>query len=159
VPSVEKRIDAVFDELGASALVCSAACGADLLALRSANARGMRRRIILPFAKDEFRVTSVIDRPGDDAHDWGSIFDRQIGTAGRDVLTLAFLPGSDAAYAAANHAILDEASRLAGDAGQVIAVVVWNGQRREGTDHTASFMDEARRRRLRMIEVPTGSVE
>jgi hypothetical protein len=38
----------------AVALVCSAACGADLVALEEAERLGIRRRIILPLAPSSF---------------------------------------------------------------------------------------------------------
>lgn len=45
-------------------VVASAACGSDLLALDAASAIGIRTRIVLPFAPEVFRETSVVDRPG-----------------------------------------------------------------------------------------------
>src|SRR5947209_320182 len=68
---VGNRIRDFLAEHGATALVCSAACGADLLALEAAEELGLRRRILLPFAPDRFRATSVTDRPGE----WGPLFD------------------------------------------------------------------------------------
>src|SRR5262249_59646571 len=47
----------------AVALVCSAACGADLIALETAQKMGLPTRIILPFSAARFRETSVVDRP------------------------------------------------------------------------------------------------
>ena len=60
-------------------VVCSAACGADLLALDVAMRLGIRRRVILPFGVKDFREHSVIDRPGD----WGTLFDQLISEAER----------------------------------------------------------------------------
>ena len=48
-----------------SVLVCSAACGADLIALQAAGRVSLRRRIVLPFEPSRFRDSSVVDRPGD----------------------------------------------------------------------------------------------
>src|SRR5262245_15369924 len=72
VELVSRRVDELFEHEAATALVSSAACGADLLALKVAGARRMRRRIVLPFDRARFRATSVIDRPGD----WGRLYDR-----------------------------------------------------------------------------------
>jgi hypothetical protein len=64
--------------LQAVGLVCSAACGADLIALEAAEQLGVRRRIVLPFAPPPLPqdICYVIDRPGD----WGAVFDHQIAT-------------------------------------------------------------------------------
>src|SRR5581483_7775479 len=77
VHEVSRRLGDALRKVRAVALVCSAACGADLVALKEAEQLGLRRRIVLPFAKDKFRETSVIDRPGD----WGRIYDGQIAAA------------------------------------------------------------------------------
>ena len=80
VPLVRDRLRAFFVERGAGTLVCSAACGADLVALEAAESLGMRRRIVLPFDPARFRQTSVTDRPGD----WGPTYDRLVETARRE---------------------------------------------------------------------------
>src|SRR5690349_3650476 len=74
VETVSKRIGQLFAERNAAALVSAAACGADLLALEVAKSRHMRRRVVLPFSRDVFRRTSVVDRPGD----WGDRYDRAL---------------------------------------------------------------------------------
>src|SRR4051812_712887 len=79
VPMVRQRIAHILTEECASILVCSAACGTDLIALEEAERLGLRRRIVLPFSPERFRETSVVDRPGD----WGSVFDHQIATASK----------------------------------------------------------------------------
>ena len=75
------QVDRVGMEIGeklrrahAVALVCSAACGADLIALETAQRMELRTRIILPFSAARFRETSVVDRPRPEF--WGSMFDR-----------------------------------------------------------------------------------
>lgn len=79
----------------AVALVCSAAYGADLLALEEAERLGLRRRIVVPFPPDRFRQTSVIDRPGD----WGRVFDRLVSAAQEagDLLVLSGDAGAEEA--------------------------------------------------------------
>src|SRR5689334_16384562 len=77
VPLVRRRLAELFRVERATALVCSAACGADLVALEEAERLGIRRRIVLPFPPERFRETSVVDRPGD----WGSAFDRLVAAA------------------------------------------------------------------------------
>src|SRR3954469_3337063 len=101
VPFVRQRLAEALVAEQAAALVCSAACGADLIALEEAERLGLRRRIILPFPPDRFRETSVIDRPGD----WGRVFDRLIQAAAEagDLVVLSAYGGNEeAAYAAAN---------------------------------------------------------
>ena len=110
VALVGRRIDERFEREGATALVSSAACGADLVALTVAGRRGMRRRVVLPFGREKFRETSVTDRPGD----WGPVYDRvldELDVTG-DVVTLEGLGDGDAAYLAANDHLLREAEAL-----------------------------------------------
>lgn len=136
------------------ALVCSAACGADLIALEAAGTLGLRRRVVLPFAAERFRESSVTDRPGE----WGPRFDRVLGelAASNDVVVLGLEEGDDATYAAANHAILDQAELLAeGDRSNVVAVVLWEGRSRGQGDLTEAFATAARARNHPVREILT----
>jgi hypothetical protein len=143
VPIVRRRLGSLLSEEHAEALVCSAACGADLIALEEAERLGLRRRIVLPFPPKRFRETSVADRPGD----WGPVFDRLIAAAevAGDLLILQSTRGDDdAAYAAANQAIIREAEALAwptseGTSLRRVAVIVWEGSARPGTDASGEF--------------------
>ena len=129
-------------DAGVRALVSSAACGADLLALEAAETLGARRRIVLPCDRAHFKTQSVTDRPGD----WGRTFDRLIDAADAagDLLVLG-LSGSDDAYARTNVAILDEATRLARTTGDtVLAVAVWDKQSRGADDLTEHFLQLAK---------------
>lgn len=145
VPIVRKRLAELLAVEDATAIVCSAACGADLIALEEAERRGIQRRVVLPFGPDRFRERSVVDRPGD----WGSIFDRLIATAATsgDLVVLDRADDDDdAAYAAANEAIIREASSLAQadtPPRRRLAVVVWEGAARAGNDATETFRDLA----------------
>jgi hypothetical protein len=138
VPIVRGRIAAFLSSEHAEALVCSAACGVDLIALEEAKRLGLRRRIVLPFPPKRFRETSVTDRPGD----WGSGFDRLVAMAEAtgDLVILAGVAGDDdAAYAAANRAIIRETEALAKDTPNGIphrrvSVIVWEGAARSGTN-------------------------
>jgi hypothetical protein len=151
---VRERLTALLRAERIEGLVCSAACGADLIALDLAGCLRLRRRVVLPFAADRFRASSVTDRPGD----WGPLFDRVIGAlaATGDVVTLGLDPGDDDAYAAANDALLDEAERLAGDDPQaVVAAIVWEGRSRGEGDLTEAFATAARARNHPVREVLT----
>ena len=52
--AVSRRLRAVFEFHKPEALVCSAACGADLIALAEARPLLIRRRVILPFPRERF---------------------------------------------------------------------------------------------------------
>lgn len=154
IPVVRERLRNFFVTRGASLLVASAACGADLLALDEARALGLRIRVVLPCDPQRFRKTSVVDRPGD----WGRLYDRIIAeaTPGGEVISLMPERLGEVAYAAANRVILDEAASFApADPGGVAAAIVWNGVSRGGSDLTQDFADEARRRGLHIFEIST----
>src|SRR5262245_16878126 len=151
---VGERLAELFEREAATALVSSAACGADLVALEAARTRGMRRRIVLPFNRDRFRGSSVIDRGGN----WGEVYNRVLAELDRsgDVVTLEGHWEGMEAYAAANDAILTETMTLArGSKADAMAVVVWEGAPRGSDDLTAAFGEEARKRGLRVGQVKT----
>jgi hypothetical protein len=58
LPLLSTEVTDDFIERDATALVCSGACGADLLALDVAGALGLRRRLVLPFEPDRFHQNS-----------------------------------------------------------------------------------------------------
>ena len=150
---VRNRILALLQAQGASVLVCSAACGADLLALSVAGSLGMRRRVVLPFDREKFRETSVTDRPGE----WGSLYDRVLDEVEKkgDLLLLQLTSG-DEAYAEANHQILDEALSLGRKLQYpVTAVLVWDGEPRGEGDLTEDFAVNARNKSIPVAEVKT----
>jgi hypothetical protein len=150
---VKERIRRQLERLTARTLVCSAACGADLVALDAAGELGLRRRIVLPFAEQRFRVTSVVDRGAE----WGALFDRILAEVRGhdDVVTLEDVSDVAAAYVAANRRILDEAASLGrAENAEVVAILVWEGRFRD-VDLKKTFADEARQRRLRVVDVST----
>ncbi len=137
VEAVRQRLNSLIVEERIGAIVCSAACGADLVALEEAGKLGIRRRVVLPFAKKRFRETSVVDRPGD----WGEIYDRVIASveARGDLVELPPTAGDeDEAYWAANETIIREAERIPG-AGQRMAIIVWEGSPCSKSDATDAF--------------------
>ena len=148
VALVRERLRHQLNAARPEIVVCSAACGADLLALDEAARLGIRRRLILPFGVKDFREHSVIDRPGD----WGTLFDHLISEAEQsgDLVILNNLISNDA-YAAANRAILDQAQ----DLGRVNAWIVWDGRPREEGDLTLQFADEAFQREIPVYELLT----
>jgi hypothetical protein len=157
VGAVEARVRAKLENLGASTLVCSAACGADLVALSAGASLGLRQRVVLPFDRRRFEETSVTDRPGD----WRGLYERildQVEAAGNLVIVPA---ASDRdAYSATNRRILDEAMSLGHQFHEpVTAMLIWDGASRGANDLTAGFCLEARNRGLPVIEVRTDRYE
>jgi hypothetical protein len=117
-------------------LICSAACGADLLALEVGFNLGIRCRIVLPYNAIDFRRTSVVDRPGG----WGILYDKMIKDADArgDLVVLNGEVGDELAYRLANETIVRESVAAAGSK-HAIAIVVWEGKARNPSDATASF--------------------
>jgi hypothetical protein len=153
VELVQSRLRALFERQPGGTVVCSAACGADLLALGTAGVLGWRRRVILPFDRNRFRGTSVTDRPGD----WGTLYDLildEVEPAG-DLLIEPAPAGTDA-YAFASTGVLKEAGRLAAasDEGQM-AVVVWDGRDRGPGDLSKGFATAAQKQGLTVLHVST----
>jgi hypothetical protein len=153
VDAVRRRLHDLFVSQPIGALVCSAACGADLVALEEAGKLGIRRRVVLPFAKERFRQTSVVDRPGN----WGEVYDHVIAdveTRG-DLIVLPRMVGDeDDAYQAANEAIIQEAETIAGS-GERMAVIVWEGSARSKSDATDAFRKQAEEAGFTLSVIPT----
>lgn len=146
VERIGGEIESMLRQQEALAVVCSGACGADLLTAETAERLGIRARIVLPFPAERFRETSVVDRGAG----WGPIFDRVVSRAmaARDLVVLSQAE-NHAGYQAANREILDQAHALAaaiGD-GRVLALAVWDGHSRGKDDLTAQFLREAALRR------------
>lgn len=153
-PAVTQRIRNMLVGTAAVTLVSSAACGVDILTLEAAGEIGLRRQIVLPFAEDLFRKTSVVDRDPS----WGERFDRvlQAAAAAGDVEKLGYAPDDPNAYASTNKIILDKAAQEASTARlRTVAMVVWDGIPRGPDDVTKAFLEEAQGRKLEVITVPT----
>jgi hypothetical protein len=153
VSLVKTLIRTKLEELGASVLICSAACGGDLIALCEAGTLGLRRKIVLPYGRERFRQTSVVDRPGD----WGACYDEildQVEAAG-DLVVVSTVSEKDA-YSVTNHRILDESISLSQQLHRpVTALLIWEGVSRGSNDLTAALGVEARNRGLPVVQVRT----
>jgi len=150
---VAGRIKRLFKEQGATTLVSSAACGADLLALGVAENLDIRRRIILPLDASRFRTTSVTDRPGD----WGPCFDAIIARTEKDddlIILSEQLTGYES-YKAVNMAILDHAEKLKGPEETIRICLVWEGAPRADDDLTYQLALAARSKGWPVDEVLT----
>ncbi len=155
VASVRARIAKALRQRPVAGLVCSAACGADLLALEVAQEMGIPCHIVLPLPVEQFRATSVADRAGD----WAMTFDRVITHAQQHGNRITYANGDHvSSYLAANTTILDSAMTLANQkAVGLDAIVVWDGVSRGPDDVTYAFMEEARRRSSPIMEIDTKS--
>jgi hypothetical protein len=132
-------------------LVCSAACGADLLALDCAFDLRVSARIILPYDPARFRETSVVDRPGE----WGTLFDRAIEDAARNgQLIVLELREAEHPFMAVNHRIIHDALTAA-RGGNVLAIAVWEGKSGGAEDVTADFVERARAAGCTQRNIPT----
>jgi hypothetical protein len=129
-------------------LVCSAAAGADLVALDLASALGLPCRIVLPSDAAEFRRGSVEDR----GERWVTLFRELVERALPERL-VAIQPGGEDPYLAANTAILDEGMRVAGDPREVLAIIVWDGKRERPPDYTEAFRTAAVERGFEVVEL------
>jgi hypothetical protein len=158
IDRVRAEIADRLDRSRVIALVCSAACGADLIVLETAQAMGLRTRIILPFSTARFRRTSVVDRPHPEY--WGAIFDRvtQAARTHSDLVELSYAENDDAAYSAVNVTIVEEARTSAGTGApapsnapaSLVALVVWDGTSRGPDDNTNHFAELARQAGFRV---------
>jgi hypothetical protein len=130
-------------------LVCSAACGADIIALEECEASGIPATIVLPFDAPAFRRLSVTDRKGD----WGPRFDRLLARARGEgmLIQLALRSDDPDAFQRANEMIVSTAAGLA--AAEHLAVIVWDGEKVGEEDVTAHVRDLATAKGFRFIEV------
>jgi hypothetical protein len=124
------------------------------LALVTAGRFGIRRRIVLPFPREQFRASSVVDRGAE----WGGCFDAvldEIEAQGK-VITLGYAPENEVAYLETNHVILELATAAGADLNQPVrALVVWDGVSRGDDDVTQAFQVESRNRGLTVEEIST----
>ncbi len=141
------RLCRCFVEQKTEALVCSAARGADLIALEMAGRMGIRRRIVLPFGVEKFRKTSV-EKP---LTAWNDLYQQVIDDAARRN-DLVIVESAGSSYKDANARILDEAAALA-DGGRPTAIVVWEGHARDEADMTAGFKRSAESRGFDVKEI------
>lgn len=149
VATVRRRIQSFFKAESPSALVCSAACGTDLLALEVAGAMHVKRYVLLGAAPAIFKKDSVTDRPGN----WGEMFDEVLKSSTVDVLKL---PAGQEGYLQTNLDLLSRAEKLAKEAGtSVHALVIWNEQSRGPDDVTAHFLEQAKQRRIPVTQIST----
>jgi hypothetical protein len=136
--------------LKVSDLVCSAACGADLIALDLARHMGIRSHIILPYDAQSFYSTSVSDRPGH----WAGMYWQAIDAAGSlgRLTILSGTPNQQQSFSAVTAAVLDKALALSKVS---LAISVWDGKSRGPDDASEEFEQWAMKRKLKIVRVDT----
>src|SRR6476661_318142 len=147
VDVVRQRIRKYFGESKPDFLVSAAACGSDLLALDVAGQLSVKRVVLLPSEPAVFRSSSVVDRPGT----WGEMFDRLLEEVNVAILDV---PEGQTGYLETNIRLLERAQTLASSNNTVaLALVVWDKKLRGPDDVTGHFLEQARLRRLPVIEI------
>jgi hypothetical protein len=149
VPKVRERIRELLVREKPAAVVCSAACGADLLLLEVAGKMHIQRLVLLPSDPETFRQSSVTDRPGD----WGELYNQVLKTAQVETLKV---PEGQEGYLKTNLMLLDRGQDLARARGvPAKALVIWNQESRGPDDVTEHFLEQARQRRIPVLEIST----
>jgi hypothetical protein len=154
VDRVREAIRKALREIGATTVVGSAACGADLLVAEAALELDCELYTILPFEAEKFRQVSVMDRPGQ----WGASFDRLIrrGAAAGHLRILETTGTEHEAYERVNEEILAEADALGKQRQEAVtALPVWDGKSRGSDDLTEHFIQSAMKRELKVVPVLT----
>lgn len=115
-------------------LICSAARGADLLALKAALSLKIACRVILPFSREEFEKSSV-------GPDWEPEY-REVLKVLDKVEDSIVVIDEPKTYRAAAERIIADARAAAHGHHRAVAYVVWDGKPRAGGDLTAEFKQE-----------------
>jgi hypothetical protein len=149
VAEVQREVRELFTQQKPRAVVCSAACGADLIVLDVARSLRIKRYVLLPSEPQEFRKTSVADRPGN----WGDLYDRVLETSKVETLKL---PEGQQGYLETNLKLLDQGQALARKySASTEALVIWDKKTRGPDDVTGHFLEQAKLRKIPVIEVST----
>jgi hypothetical protein len=159
-----RRVEALLRDQSVTLVVSSGACGADLIVLHVAQRLGIRTLVLLPFSPEQFRTTSVMDRPSSAEWNWGKLYDQMIEKVRKEgnLKILEGTPEGYLGYQAVNQALVEEAvacgkqeSVRAGGIGpaQVKALIIWDGQSRGPKDLTMHFAEEAAAHGLPILEI------
>jgi hypothetical protein len=149
VPKVRERIRELLLREKPVAVVCSAACGADLLLLDVAGQMHIKQFVLLASDQETFRQSSVTDRPGN----WGDLYDHVLKTAKVETLKV---PGGQEGYLQTNLELLNRGEELARARGvPAQALVIWNQESRGPDDVTEHFLKQAKQRHIPILEIST----
>jgi hypothetical protein len=109
----------------------------------------VKRVVLLPSEPAVFRSSSVVDRPGD----WGEMFDRLVKEVNVEILDV---PEGQTGYLETNIRLLERAQTLASSNNTVArALVIWNKKSRGPDDVTGHFLEQARLRKMTVVEIST----
>ncbi|MDB5226225.1 MAG: hypothetical protein JWN78_418 [Bacteroidota bacterium] len=156
---VRERIRDFFVINKVSALVCSGACGSDLLALEVAGELGIHSIMVIPFKKDIFLAKSVSDRPGN----WAILFNSIYQNLNKEsaVIVLDYSINDRNVYEKTNLEIITRAcdifNKVKKDSAKVkiSSVIIWEGQPKETNDTTEHFRQESLKREIEIKEIYT----
>lgn len=156
VPVVRQSIEEFLLRKKPPAIVCSAACGSDLLLLDESLALelagripALKRYVLLSSSPQEFRASSVTDRPGD----WGEIYDKVLQKSTVQVMKV---PPGDEGYLQVNLDLLEKAQMVAKELkAKLEALVIWNMESRGADDVTAHFLSQAEKRHIPVAQIST----
>lgn len=155
---VARELERRLRDPSVTRLVCSAAAGADLLALDVADRLGIAKHIVLPYDPSVFRRTSVIDRPGE----WAEIYDRVLChlSAADRLEVLDERGASTTAFLVVNQVLVERALHAARASGwnrssMPTAIVVWEGRSRGEDDVTNDFWERATAAGFHLEEILT----
>lgn len=158
VPVAAQAIAAELDKLGAGPqdlALCQAAAGGDLLFLEACQARGVRCRVLLPFAQPEFVDRSVL--PSTDGPRWCERFYAALGAPETTLRVmpdeLGELPAGIDAFERCNLWLLYSA--LVAGVQKVRFTTLWNGGGGDGPGGTGHMFGEVKRLTGRVTWIDT----
>jgi len=152
IPKVSRRVRDLFVARNLASIVCSAACGADLIALEIARSMNLRTRIILPFDVDSFKRISVDDRPGNWEVPYFSAVDYAQKTG--DLVIIGLDPKDPSAFSTTNRYLISETLRISGGS-RPLAITVWDDKPRGPDDATFEFKRLAMQAEFDLYHVST----
>jgi len=122
VTDVSGRVRSLLSGLRPRLLVGAAASGSDLVILEQALNQGLKAHIVLPFAPDRFRQTSVESR----GPAWVSRYEAVLAQVrrGRAVLEVLGEPEDDGVYTRTNGHLLSRADELRADGEEIITLLL-----------------------------------
>jgi tetratricopeptide (TPR) repeat protein len=151
---VRAAIRARLQSIGPVAAYGSAACGADILCLECMQELGGELHIVLPFALEEFRGTSVDLLPDGD---WGARFERLIENATDVLVTGERPPPNHASTFEYANLVMTGLARLRAQMldTQLQGLAVWDGVEAGDVGGTGSMVSLWRESGVALEHVPT----
>lgn len=150
VGRVCERIGEVVETINPSAVVGSAAAGADLLVLKNAVCRSIPAHVLVAGDREAFRAGSVADKGGS----WVRCYDALLGHPGVTLQQVPLTATPDESYRAVTNALGAQAERVAAGHGEEIAVLAVSELPAAGTlDHTEELVEAQRRAGRRVLRI------